>query len=208
MGLPDFYGCGQVGFKDPMARPAQLVNQFRRQSSPRLKLIHHDALNLQAWVVVGLQLPNRFHEFIEGIPRKRVAIEGDETSISGNQGGAGVEIHCRRGVDIDPVKSLQHFEGFPQLVDFVAGLQSRVQRVQLPVGRQYRQIRIRRGMHESVKAPRVNPMAQGVLEVLRRGACYLPGIGTQQIAGGIALCVQVDDQCETRKRRRLRPNCR
>ena len=192
----------QVGLQHRQALVDQLLHQLLRQPGARLKLIDHDALDLQTGVVVGADLLHVGQQRIERLAREVVAIERDQAAAGPHERGPGVKVERRRGVEINLlVLVAQLRQRLAQLVDFVARLQLDLQLVQRRAGGEH----IQTGKGSALHEVRRRQWVEGVAERLREKTRYadrasaalgsaLRTSGTEQVAAGIALHIEVDQQ--------------
>ena len=91
--------------------------------------------------MIFLQITNLVEDVVQRLTGKIVTVEGYQAALGCNQGRPGIEIERRRGIDVDRIEGFtQFFQGFPQLVYLVLGLQLALEKIQLRAGGHDKQV--------------------------------------------------------------------
>src|SRR5258705_5508892 len=97
-------------------------------------------------MVIVLHVGQTLDELVDGKPGELVAVERDQAAVGRDERGQREEVEGRRRVEVDRVELVEPLERVPKLEDLVARLQLALQRLEVGVGGQDRQVLERRGM--------------------------------------------------------------
>mmetsp|Transcript_23212 Transcript_23212/g.54894 ORF Transcript_23212/g.54894 Transcript_23212/m.54894 type:complete len:384 (-) Transcript_23212:1573-2724(-) len=188
----------QIGLQHRQAFVEQFLHDALRQRRAGLELVDDDALDAQFGRMVGADLLHRLEQPVERAAREVVAVEGDQAALGRDQRRAGVEIQRRRRVHPDLVVAavllLQRLERLLQLVDLVAALQLAVQLVEFGRGRHHVEVVPGTGDDEVRGVDLFDAELQRLREKGGGAGMLLVGSVTEQVAGRVALAVEVDHQ--------------
>ncbi len=99
MRLADPDRTGKFAVEHWQAFGLEFIDQPLRQACACLELIHHNALDYQARIMVCFDLANIVHQGIQRLAREIVAVERNDATVGGDQRGLGENIVGRRRIE-------------------------------------------------------------------------------------------------------------
>ena len=115
-----------------------------------------------------------------------------------NQSGATEKVQYGRSVDVNVIKAIQDVQRLLELVDLVAGFQTRLERLKFRMGGENEKV-FEGGLMNAIRQYSdlvfsKETHAQGVFEELCDSRFRIWDLVAQEIVGGIPLNIEVNDQ--------------